>query len=90
VPPAIVTAAGGPHGPTNRYIRCGGSPRAAQGLVLAGKVRASRVLTAMGYDETVAASAIRVSLGPATQKDDALRFAEAWLNKEKKHRARAA
>jgi len=55
-----------------------------------GKVRASRVLTAMGYDETVAASAIRVSLGPATQTDDVLRFAEAWLNKEKKHRARAA
>ncbi|NVO55286.1 cysteine desulfurase [Rhodobacteraceae bacterium B1Z28] len=55
-----------------------------------GKVRASAVLTAMGYDEVTAASAIRVSLGPRTTKDDVLRFAETWLNKEKKHRARAA
>ena len=33
-------AAGGADGPTNRYIRCGASPRAAQALVLAGKVAA--------------------------------------------------
>jgi MoxR-like ATPase len=38
--PETDTAAGGPNGPTNRYVRCGGSPRAAQALVLAGKVRA--------------------------------------------------
>ena len=55
-----------------------------------GKVRASQVLTAMGYDEAVAASAIRVSLGPDVTEDDVLRFAEAWCEKEKKHRARAA
>ncbi len=55
-----------------------------------GKVRASAVLTAMGYDEVTAASAIRVSLGPRTTKEDVLRFAETWLEKEKKHRARAA
>ncbi|MCA0873745.1 cysteine desulfurase [Seohaeicola saemankumensis] len=55
-----------------------------------GKVRASRVLTAMGYDEVTAASAIRVSLGPETTEEDVLRFAEVWLEKEKKHRARAA
>ncbi|WP_372574408.1 cysteine desulfurase family protein [Ruegeria jejuensis] len=55
-----------------------------------GKVRASAVLTAMGYDETVASSAVRVSLGPETTEQDVLRFAEAWLNKEKKYRARAA
>jgi cysteine desulfurase len=55
-----------------------------------GKVRASAVLTAMGYDEVTAASAIRVSLGPSTTEEDVLRFAEAWLEKEKKHRARAA
>ena len=55
-----------------------------------GKVRASAVLTAMGYDEVTAASAIRVSLGPLTAEEDVLRFAEAWLEKEKKHRARAA
>ncbi len=33
-------AAGGADGPTNKYIRCGASPRAAQALVLAGKVKA--------------------------------------------------
>ncbi|MFT5423312.1 MAG: MoxR-like ATPase [Phycisphaerales bacterium] len=33
-------AAGGDAGPTNKYIRCGASPRGAQALVLAGKVRA--------------------------------------------------
>jgi len=55
-----------------------------------GKVRASAVLTAMGYDEVTAASAIRVSLGPLTTKENVLRFAETWLEKEKKHRARAA
>ncbi len=55
-----------------------------------GKVRASAVLTAMGYDEVTAASAIRVSLGPETTEEDVLRFAETWLEKEKKYRARAA
>jgi cysteine desulfurase len=55
-----------------------------------GKVRASRVLLAMGLDETDAASAIRVSLGTETTKDDVLRFADAWLQKEKRFRARAA
>lgn len=55
-----------------------------------GKVRASRVLKAMGYDDDTAASAIRVSLGPDTSETDVLRFADAWLTKEKKHRARAA
>ncbi len=55
-----------------------------------GKVRASAVLTAMGFDEQTAASAIRVSLGPETTEEDVLRFAETWLEKEKKHRARAA
>ncbi len=38
--PETDTAAGGPNGPTNRYVRCGVSPRGAQALILAGKVRA--------------------------------------------------
>ena len=33
-------AAGGASGVTNRYIRCGASPRAAQALILGGKVKA--------------------------------------------------
>ncbi|MFP7672847.1 cysteine desulfurase family protein [Marivita sp. S0852] len=55
-----------------------------------GKVKASAVLTAMGYDEATASSAIRVSLGPETTEDDIDRFAETWLAKRDKHRARAA
>ena len=55
-----------------------------------GKVRASRVLRAMGYDEATAAGAIRVSLGPETTKQDVLGFAQAWLERLRKHRARAA
>ncbi len=55
-----------------------------------GKVRASRVLTAMGYDDELAACAIRVSLGLSNTEDEVLRFAEAWLQKLKKHEARAA
>lgn len=55
-----------------------------------GKVRASRVLRAMGFDDDLAASAIRVSLGPQTCEEDVMRFAETWLASERKHRARAA
>lgn len=55
-----------------------------------GKVKASRALAAMGYDALHAASAIRVSIGPTTTEDEALRFAETWLRTWKKHRARAA
>lgn len=55
-----------------------------------GKVRASQVLLAMGYDADLAACAIRVSLGLETTEDEVLRFAEAWLHHQKKHEARAA
>ncbi|MGR3269488.1 aminotransferase class V-fold PLP-dependent enzyme [Thalassococcus profundi] len=55
-----------------------------------GKVRASRVLQAMGHDEIAASSAIRVSLGPETTESDVLRFAETWLRQHAKFRARAA
>lgn len=55
-----------------------------------GKLRASRVLGAMGYDDLTAASAIRVSLGPQTSRLDVQHFADAWLAREKTYRARAA
>ena len=55
-----------------------------------GKVRASAVLRAMGFGEQVAASALRVSLGPGIGRDDVLRFAEAWSGAWRRHRARAA
>jgi len=55
-----------------------------------GKVRASRVLTQMGYSDADAACAIRVSLGPGTTQDEIGRFAQSWLAAREKHRARAA
>ncbi|MGC3937210.1 cysteine desulfurase family protein [Roseobacter sp. EG26] len=55
-----------------------------------GKVRASKVLQAMGYDDEIASSAIRVSLGLETTAEDVQRFAETWLAKEQKFRARMA
>lgn len=55
-----------------------------------GKLRASPVLAAMGYDAGVGASAIRVSLGPGIGRSEVLRFAEAWLREERRFRARAA
>ncbi len=55
-----------------------------------GKVRSGRVLGAMGYDESVARSAIRVSIGPSTTEEQILRFADAWLAAREKFLARAA
>jgi cysteine desulfurase len=55
-----------------------------------GKVKASRVLQAMGYDEGLAAQAIRVSLGPDTTEEQVLRFADIWCAQYKKALSRAA
>jgi len=55
-----------------------------------GKVRASRVLAAMGYDDATARSAIRVSLGPASTEAEVRRFAEAWIQALRRHRQKAA
>ncbi|MBS8226667.1 cysteine desulfurase family protein [Vannielia litorea] len=55
-----------------------------------GKVKESRVLRAMGFDEATARSAIRVSLGPDTTEDDIARFAESWAAAYRKHQARVA
>ncbi len=55
-----------------------------------GKVRASAVLRAMGFDELQAACAVRVSLGLDTRREDVLRFADVWAAKFKKHTLRAA
>ncbi len=54
-----------------------------------GKVRASRVLKAMGFDDLAASSALRVSIGPETTEDDVLRFADAWGAQRTKARLRA-
>ncbi|MCW3780170.1 cysteine desulfurase family protein [Defluviimonas salinarum] len=55
-----------------------------------GKVKASRVLTAMGYDDVAAASGLRVSLGPETRPEDVDRFTEVWAAAHARFRARAA
>ena len=55
-----------------------------------GKVRASRVLRAMGFDEMASASAIRISLGLETTEGDVMRFAESWAAQWRRQKARAA
>ena len=55
-----------------------------------GKVRASRVLTAMGHSEPLAGQAIRVSIGPGVSKEDVGRFAKAWTAAYARARSRAA
>ena len=55
-----------------------------------GKVRASRVLTAMGLPPEASAGAIRVSIGPGVTREAVERFAEAWGAARARHRARAA
>lgn len=56
-----------------------------------GKVnKASRVLMAMGFDETTASSAIRVSMGPTTTEAEVMAFADAWKDAYRRRRARAA
>ena len=55
-----------------------------------GKVKTSRVLKAMGYDDVEAASAVRVSLGPQNTEEDVRRFADVWLKKRERFAARAA
>ena len=55
-----------------------------------GKVKSSRVLQAMGFDEHAAASAIRVSIGPDTTHDQVMAFADAWGAQYKRFKARVA
>ncbi len=55
-----------------------------------GKVRSSRVLTAMGLGAETAASAIRVSIGPNTTRNEVLAFAGAWERHYRRFRAKAA
>jgi len=55
-----------------------------------GKVRASKVLKAYGFGDDVASSAVRVSIGLETTKEELIGFADTWLAQKSKHRARAA
>lgn len=55
-----------------------------------GRVRASRVLGAMGYGPEVAGCLLRVSIGPGVTRDDVLGFASAWERQYRRFRAAAA
>jgi len=55
-----------------------------------GKTGPSRVLLAMGFDEETAASAIRVSMGPATAQAEVTAFADRWIEHYRRRKARAA
>jgi cysteine desulfurase len=54
-----------------------------------GKVRASRVLAAMGFSAAAAGCAVRVSIGPGVGRDAVLRFADAWCAARARQVARA-
>lgn len=55
-----------------------------------GKVKSSRVLQAMGFDAITAGSAIRVSMGPTSTKQEIDRFVSAWAKAYQKFRIKAA
>ena len=55
-----------------------------------GKVRVSRVLRSMGFDETAAGQAIRISIGPGVTREQVLRFADVWGRDYRRILARAA
>ncbi|NNF23981.1 MAG: aminotransferase class V-fold PLP-dependent enzyme [Rhodobacteraceae bacterium] len=55
-----------------------------------GKVKASRVVEAMGLGTEAAQSAVRVSMGPGVQEKDVMRFADTWLAQYRKFRRKAA
>ncbi|GAA3876420.1 cysteine desulfurase family protein [Celeribacter arenosi] len=55
-----------------------------------GKVKASRVLKAMGFSDQAASSAMRVSIGPETTGEEIERFADAWVAAHARWKQRAA
>lgn len=55
-----------------------------------GKVVGSKVLKAMGYDDDTASSAIRISMGLETTREDVERFADTWIEHYRRFKQRAA
>jgi cysteine desulfurase len=55
-----------------------------------GKVRASRMLRGMGFDDADAGCALRVSLGAQTTEEEVLRFVDAFAAARRKQQSRAA
>jgi cysteine desulfurase len=91
-PDAVVLAAGAARLPNTSCVAMSGVGSETQVMALdlagvgvsagaacsSGKVKASRVLAAMGCDRDLAGSAIRVSLGWATTEEDMDRLFAAW------------
>lgn len=55
-----------------------------------GKVKASRVLRAMGHDDITASSSVRVSIGPTTTETEIRGFVAAYVAAYTRHKARNA
>ncbi|OUS08278.1 aminotransferase [Rhodobacterales bacterium 52_120_T64] len=55
-----------------------------------GKVVGSKVLKAMGYDDDTASSAIRISMGLQTTREEVMRFADTWIEHYRRYKQRAA
>ncbi len=91
-PEAVIFSAGAPRLPNTSCVALPGIDSETQVMALdlagvgisagaacsSGKVKASRVLQAMGYDRELAGSAIRISLGWATTADDMEHLFSAW------------
>ena len=104
VPDAVFAGAQGPRLPNTSYVVTPGWKGETQVMVMdlagyavsagsacsSGKVRPSRVLQAMGFDDLASASAIRVSIGPTTTRKELMQFADVWIAAYKKFNARAA
>lgn len=68
----------------------GGYAISAGSACSSGKVKESRVLRAMGYDSLTASSAIRVSLGPTTKREEVMGFVDTWTKQYRRFKTRAA
>ena len=102
VPELIIFGKDGPRLPNTSYFAVKGWKAETQVMQMdlagfavsagsacsSGKVKASRVLKAMGYGEITAGSAIRVSIGPSTTAAELDSFADAWLKEYKRYKAR--
>ncbi len=87
-----VVSKSAPRVPTIASYQMPGKPASAQLIQLdmagisvsagsacsSGTIKASKVLTAMGWDDAAASEVIRVSFGPDTSRADIYRFIEAW------------
>lgn len=103
-PDALIFGSDGPRLPNTSYFAVPGWKGETQVMQMdlagfaisagsacsSGKVKASKVLLAMEYDEVTASSAIRVSIGPSTTIDELHSFADAWLKEYRRFKARAA